>query len=92
MRGRLHISQCSVPGWFMKVQCWQAHMAAETAWGDPPMAPYSCRPGSCTPTVPAGRKKNKTVRNRERGWGLLHPEAGTRGLLPGGRRAQPPQN
>lgn len=59
MRGRLHISQCSVPGWFMKVQCWQAHMAAETAWGDPPMAPYSCRPGSCTPTVPVGRKKKE---------------------------------
>lgn len=35
----------------MKVQCWQGHMAAATACDEPPMAPYSCSPGSGTPTV-----------------------------------------
>lgn len=49
----------------MKVQCSQAHMAAVAACEEPPTAPYSWRPGSCTPTVPAEGREALVISHRE---------------------------
>lgn len=42
-------------------------MADEAACVEPPTAPYSWRPGSCTPTVPMGReeKQYSSILHRE---------------------------
>lgn len=60
MRGSLHISQCSVPGWFMNVQCTQDHMAEEDGGADgSPMLSKPTDADGCPPTVPAGGRGDK---------------------------------